>query len=319
MGASIDRLSSSSPQQPLVSIVTPSYNQGPFIRATIESVLTQDYPNIEYWVIDGASTDATVGILREYEHDPRFHWLSEHDKGQSDAVNKGWSRCRGEIFGWLNSDDLYMPHAVSRQVSALIQRADIDIVYGNSRYIDEVGNTVGELYARPFSRRDLLRFTIPPQPTVFFRRAVYTRCGGLDLRFHCSMDSEFWARAAEQGSTFWFNPVLIAAYRLHTRSKSVSQREQMYADWKRIIELRARTAAERDFLLASVYLRQAMMLIEQGQPLERSLRLASLSFRAGFQLRHGLYLATLLGALLGWRNDQLLQVWTKFKSRPRSV
>ncbi len=87
------------PALPLVSIVTPSYNQGRFIRATIESVLTQDYPNIEYWVIDGGSTDETVSILREYEHDPRFHWLSEPDKGQSDAVNKGWSRCRGVLAG----------------------------------------------------------------------------------------------------------------------------------------------------------------------------------------------------------------------------
>src|SRR6266498_4984769 len=93
---------------PLVSIVTPSYNFGGFIRATIESVLTQDYPNIEYWVIDGGSTDGTVSILTEYEHDPRFHWISERDRGQSDAINKGWSRCRGDIIAWLNSDDLYL-------------------------------------------------------------------------------------------------------------------------------------------------------------------------------------------------------------------
>src|SRR5262245_26632601 len=96
------------PSLPLVSIVTPSYNQGAFIRETIESVLSQDYPKIEYWVIDGGSTDETIAILKHFEQDPRFHWMSERDQGQSDAVNKGWSRSRGEIFGWLNSDDIYM-------------------------------------------------------------------------------------------------------------------------------------------------------------------------------------------------------------------
>src|SRR4051794_4646859 len=84
------------PDAPLVSIVTPSYNQAQFICETIESVLTQDYPNIELWVIDGGSTDRTVAILKEYDHDPRFHWLSEPDRGQADAINKGWSRCRGD-------------------------------------------------------------------------------------------------------------------------------------------------------------------------------------------------------------------------------
>src|SRR5262245_18584250 len=85
------------PSMPLVSVVTPSYNQGHFIRETIESVFAQDYPNIEYWVVDGGSTDETLSILRSYDHDPRFHWISERDQGQSDAINKGWSRCRGDI------------------------------------------------------------------------------------------------------------------------------------------------------------------------------------------------------------------------------
>src|SRR5258708_6136901 len=102
---------------PLVSIVTPSFNQGQFIRETIESVLTQDYPNIEYWVIDGGSTDETLAILREYEGDPRFHWLSEPDKGQSDAINKGLVRCHGEIFAWLNSDDVFIKEALGHVVA----------------------------------------------------------------------------------------------------------------------------------------------------------------------------------------------------------
>ncbi len=100
---------------PLVSIITPSYNQGSFIRRTIESVLNQSYPNIEYWVIDGGSKDDTISILKEYENDLRFHWLSESDKGQGDAVNKGWQLCKGNILGWLNSDDTYLEDAVKIQ------------------------------------------------------------------------------------------------------------------------------------------------------------------------------------------------------------
>src|SRR4051794_35419687 len=101
---------------PLVSIVTPSYNQGQFIRETIDSVLSQDYPNLEYWVIDAASTDQTLDVLRDYERDPRFHWISEADRGQSDAINKGWNRCQGSILAWLCSDDLYCPGAIKTQV-----------------------------------------------------------------------------------------------------------------------------------------------------------------------------------------------------------
>src|SRR4051812_10184477 len=112
------------PALPLVSIVTPSYNQGRFIRETINSVLSQDYPNVEYWVIDGGSTDETITILREYEHDARFHWISEPDRGQSDAINKGWRRSRGEILAWLNSDDTYLPGAIRAHVQALRQHQD---------------------------------------------------------------------------------------------------------------------------------------------------------------------------------------------------
>src|SRR5262249_27711741 len=124
------------PSLPLVSIVTPSYNQGQFIRETIESVLTQDYPNIEYWVIDGGSTDETLSILREYEHDPRFHWLSESDKGQSDAINKGLVRCHGEIFAWLNSDDVYIKEALRHVVASWQEIGRPAINYGLARYIN---------------------------------------------------------------------------------------------------------------------------------------------------------------------------------------
>src|SRR5260221_5302272 len=133
---SIEIESKPEPYSRLVSIVTPSYNQGKFIRETIESVLTQDYANIEYWVIDGGSTDETLGILQQYENDPRFHWISEPDKGQSDAINKGWSRCQGDVLAWLCSDDLYCPGAIRTQVDYLLSHPDVDAVYGDVLFVD---------------------------------------------------------------------------------------------------------------------------------------------------------------------------------------
>src|SRR6185295_5815973 len=121
----------------------PSYNQGRFIRQTIESVLAQDYPNIEYLVIDGDSSDETVAILREYERDPRFHWISEPDDGQSDAINKGLARCRGELFAWLNADDLLMPGALQHVAAAWRAANQPAILYGLARLIDQDGRDIG--------------------------------------------------------------------------------------------------------------------------------------------------------------------------------
>src|SRR5690242_10803984 len=130
-------------ERPLVTVVTPSFNQGRFIRETIESVLTQDYPNIEYWVIDGGSNDDTLQILHEYELDHRFHWLSEPDSGQSDAINKGLVRSHGQLFAWLNSDDVLLPGALSHLAKTWREAGRSVIVYGLARYVDEYGKQLG--------------------------------------------------------------------------------------------------------------------------------------------------------------------------------
>src|SRR5262249_24895827 len=133
---------------PLVSIVTPSFNQGQFIRETIENVLSQDYPNLEYWGIDAQSTDQTLNILHEYETNPRFHCLSEPDQGQSDAINKGWSRRQGSILAWLCSDDLYCPDAVTTQINYLLAHPEVDAVYSDAVAIDVGGKQVRKDFAR---------------------------------------------------------------------------------------------------------------------------------------------------------------------------
>jgi glycosyltransferase involved in cell wall biosynthesis len=215
--------------------VTPSYNQGQFIRATIESVLTQDYPNIEYWVVDGGSTDNTLSILREYEHDPHFHWISERDKGQSDAINKGWSRCRGEVIAWLCSDDLYCPGAIRSQVGYLWANPDVDIVYGDALVIDVEGHDLRTYTARRFSQYELLRICFIPQVTTFLRRSLIERVGIVDPSLHYAMDYDYWLRASLRGKIA-YEPRIVAKYRLHGSSKTVADSTRFFPEIDRVID-----------------------------------------------------------------------------------
>ena len=125
---------------PLVTVVTPSFNQGRFIRETIESVLSQDYPNLEYMVIDGGSTDDTLSILKSYQD--RFAWVSEPDRGQAHAINKGWRCAKGEILAWLNSDDIYQPGAIRTAVEYFIHNQQVGMVYGEAYHVDESGQPI---------------------------------------------------------------------------------------------------------------------------------------------------------------------------------
>ncbi len=210
------------PSLPLVSIVTPSYNQGAFVRETIESVLNQDYPNVEYWVIDGGSTDETVSILKQYEGDSRFHWLSEKDKGQADAVNKGWSRCRGEILGWLNSDDYYLSDWVfNKQVQVLRESPLAGLAYSDCYYVDSQGTKLGLHPAKSFSYSSFLRSCYIPQPTVFVRRQVVEQVGTLDTQLRLALDYDYWLRCSWYAS-FEYTALPMAAYRLHDNSKTVT-------------------------------------------------------------------------------------------------
>lgn len=206
---------------PRVSVVTPSFNQGQFIEETIRSVLLQGYPDLEYIIIDGGSGDASVGIIRKYE--PWLaQWVSEPDRGQSDAINKGWRRCRGDILAWLNSDDTYLPGAIRTQVNALCQHPECGIVYGDALHVDENGKTIYTWYGRPYSVIELLRVSIPAQPTVFIRRTVVEKVGEINPNFKYTMDSEYWVRASKV-TDFWYEAKCIATYRLHSRSKTVGR------------------------------------------------------------------------------------------------
>jgi GT2 family glycosyltransferase len=234
------------PAWPLFSIVTPSYNQGSFIRETIESVLRQDYPNIEHWVIDGGSTDETISILHSYEPDPRFHWISEKDRGQSDAINKGLVRCRGEIFSWLNSDDLLMPNALRQVAAAWKSCARPTLLYGLARLIDSRGADLGycPLQSPRITLQRLLKFRHTLQQPATFAPTEFVRAaGGVDISLHYAMDLDLWIRLAER-MPIRYVPHDLAAYRIHPSSKTVALSTQFTADVANVLA----SAAQRGLL-----------------------------------------------------------------------
>lgn len=204
---------------PLVSVVTPSLNQGEFIEETILSVLEQGYPHIEHIVVDGGSTDGTLDVLHRYPH---LRWVSEPDRGQADALNKGFEMAKGEIYGWLNSDDLYLPGAVSAAVKVILTTG-CGLVHGGWRQIDDRGTVIRELDAVPFDlRRQLDYANLVAQPGALFTRDAFAAVGGIDVTYRYAMDYEFFLRL---GARFPVRAVdqVLGAYRYHPRSKTVAE------------------------------------------------------------------------------------------------
>ncbi len=218
---------------PLVSIVTPSFNQGRFIRDTIESVLGQGYSNIEYLVMDGGSTDETVKILQEY--DDRLTWVSERDRGQADAINKGWRRAQGTVLAYLNSDDTYLPDAVERAVACLEEHLDAGAVYGEGYHVDEAGKVLERYPTEPFSMARLEETCFICQPTVFLRRAIVERVGYLDESLQYCMDYDLWIRIGRV-APFVHTPHHLANRRRHPDTKTLGQRARAQAEILRMVQ-----------------------------------------------------------------------------------
>lgn len=225
--------------QPLVSIVTPSYNQGQFLEAAIQSVLDQDYPNIEYLVIDGGSQDQSVAILNRYT-DRLAYWVSEPDRGQAHAINKGLQRARGSILGWLNSDDVLLPGAVQRAVELMAAHPEIDAIYGRLERIDEQGRPV----PTPVLPKDRVDFgastaigeCVVNQPGTFWRRAIMEKTGYLDESLHYAMDYEYWVRMLLAGARFYHLAEPLASFRLSPGSKTVGSTATAAEEHLRLID-----------------------------------------------------------------------------------
>ncbi|MDO9300390.1 MAG: glycosyltransferase family 2 protein [Anaerolineales bacterium] len=218
----------------LVSIITPSFNQAAYLEQTMQSVLEQDYPRIEYLVVDGASTDNSVDIIRKYESKLAW-WVSEKDKGQADAINKGFARATGEIIAWLNSDDYYLAGTVSAAVKIFAERPEVALVYGNMLAVDEHGKTFNTLNYKQLTLEDLLCFQIIGQPAVFMRRSALQTAGGLDPTFHFLLDHHLWIRLAQQGKILHVDQTWSVA-RYHAEAKNIAKAAEFGREAFRILE-----------------------------------------------------------------------------------
>ena len=222
---------------PLVSVVTPSYNQGRFIAATIESVLTQDYPRIEYIIVDGASTDDTAEIAARYAG--RLTFISEPDRGQSEAINKGFKLARGEIVAWLNSDDIFLPGAVRAAVDALRARPDAGAVYGEGYQIDEGGAVISRFaVTQQFNLWKLLNLSdFILQQTVFFRRSVFDVVGWVDEALYYGMDWDILMRIGLHYPIVYV-PEYMGAIREYASAKSFAGGAKRVRELTRILRRR---------------------------------------------------------------------------------
>lgn len=256
---------------PLVTIVTPSYNQAEFIEQTILSVLEQDYPNIEYMVVDGGSTDGSADIIRK--HAGRIAWwVSEKDAGQADAINKGFARAKGDFVAWLNSDDVYRSGAVRAAVEALQSHPQAGMVYADLESIDRRGRVFNTIRYRQFSLLDLLTFEIIGQPTVFMRREILQQAGPLDVSYKYLMDHQLWLRMLRKAPAHYV-PAVWAAARHHAAAKNVGQAAAFGEETFRILEwagsqpvMKELIAENERTVKAGVYLFDARYLLDGGQP-----------------------------------------------------
>lgn len=210
-------------QNPLVSIVTPTYNMAEFLEETIQSVLAQDYPSIEYTVMDGGSTDGTLALLERYRG--RIRWFSGPDAGAADAINRGLQAASGSVCAWLNADDTYLPGAVRTAVEALKADSSLVAVFGQGYWVDGQGQILGRYPTEP-DAVDALRLECPIcQPACFMRREALERAGWLDARFRSAFDYELWIRLVRQGHFARIEPYL-ATSRMHPANTSLGQRQR---------------------------------------------------------------------------------------------
>jgi glycosyltransferase involved in cell wall biosynthesis len=226
------RYSKDSMRQPKVTIVTPSYQQAAYLEQTICSVLEQDYPDIEYMVIDGGSTDGSVEIIQRYA-DRLAYWVSERDSGQAEAINKGLRRATGDIVAWINSDDYYLSGCISRAAAALASDPSIGFVYADVLAVDGEDRPINRMRYGDWGLDGLLCFRMIGQPSVFMRRSVLEQAGLLRDDMGYLLDHDLWLRIAARAPVKYV-PELWSAARYHAAAKNVSQTEKFCQEAYRV-------------------------------------------------------------------------------------
>ena len=266
---------------PRITVITPSLNQAQFLEQTIRSVLDQNYPNLEYIVIDGGSTDGSVDIIKRYE-DRVAYWVSETDRGQSHAINKGLKRATGEIIAYLNSDDFYLPGALHRVAEVSRRRPETDLIHGRCRSVDAMGNKVGEFFGDISTYSEILdlwdiwwgrrNFV---QPEVFWTKRITDRIGSFRENLHFGMDYDFWTRILRTGATVARLDIELACFRLQPNQKS-NDRTRAAAEllsivrpllWERhpAVSWPRRLTLQGAWLFTVVFGREAAKSLERGE------------------------------------------------------
>jgi len=231
-----------------ISVVTPSYNQARYLETTLKSVLGQGYPALEYIVVDGGSTDGSVDIIRRYEQQLAW-WVSEKDRGQSHAINKGFARATGEILCWLNSDDYFAPGALATVGALFAQRPGVSAIAGHCMLVDVPGGAQKLERGRYPGRLKLLtgrRYRMH-QPSIFWRRSLYERVGPLDESQHLIMDFDYWCRISEHADFENVDAVLSYCHR-HAQAKTADSHEAYHAARARYVAARRRALPPADRL-----------------------------------------------------------------------
>lgn len=256
---------------PRVTIITPSYNQAAYLEATIQSVLAQHYPNLEYMVIDGGSTDGSLEIIQRYAGQLSW-WVSEKDRGQADAINKGFARATGDFAAWLNSDDLYLPGALQSAVRALQADERRALVFGDVQSIDAAGEQINRMTFGNWGLEEVMQFNIISQPGVFLRRSALEKAGPLDLSYHYLLDHHLWLRVAQFGS-MQYVPERWAAARFHPEAKNLAHAAEFGREAYRIVDwMAAQPALAAPFqrlrrrIRAGASRMDARYLLDGGQP-----------------------------------------------------
>jgi glycosyltransferase involved in cell wall biosynthesis len=276
---------------PTVTVITPAYNQGIFLRETIESVLAQDYPNIEFFVLNDGSTDNTEDILKEYNG--RIRWETHTNMGQTATINKGWKLTKGSIITWLNSDDTFLPGGVRTGVEYLLKHPETGIVFGDTLLTEADGTPIAPSPPQP--PFNYMRFFVNcnntvSQPSTFIRREVIEKVGELDPRFYYFMDWDLWLRA---GLYFKIDHItdVLSTYRLHAESKTVAQAlraapelEYMYNKFFSRTDLPQHVLDKKKEAMMSMYYMSAGYYLKGGDS-QTAVKMAKLGHRsnpAGF-------------------------------------
>lgn len=238
----------SNEKYPKISIITPSFNQADFLEKTILSVLDQKYPNLEFMIIDGGSTDQSVEIIKRYESCLSF-WVSEKDRGQTHAINKGFKRAKGVLVNWLNSDDMLAEDALFNLAHAFNKNPAADVFFGDYRAVDEKGRLLYQRKSAPYHPKVLFwGRQLSSQPSVFFKRNLLVELGSLDESRRFCMDTEFWIRAARAGGLFCQIKKELGITRVQAQAKTTLMQQVLHDEHKEIVR---RYQALDNFLIQS--------------------------------------------------------------------